>query len=113
MPTEEQIRRWEVLEFVAKRDDEHNYLVNRIPLDAEHQEWLQSRARDTTRSDGAFINENSSETLECGSLANESSPTGEVDWSRASHAANNKILVGCLGLRQTICFPFLKTDICF
>lgn len=103
MPTEEQIRRWEALQFVAKRDDEHNYLVNRIPLDAEHQEWLQSRARDTRRSDGAFINKNSSETLEYWSLANESAPTGEVDWTRASPAANNKILVGCLVLRQTIC----------
>src|ERR1035438_3177750 len=108
MPTEEQIRRWEVLEFVAKRDDEHNYLVNRIPLDTEHQAWLQSRARDTTRSDGAFINENSIETLECLSLANESAPTGEVDWTRASPTANNKILVGCHVLRQNICALFSK-----
>jgi hypothetical protein len=99
MPTEEQIRRWEVLEFLAKRDDEHNYLVNRIPLDAEHQEWLQSRTRDTTSPDGASINENSSETLGCWSLANESAPTGEVDWTHASPAANNTILVGCLVLR--------------
>ncbi len=44
MPAEAQIGRWEMLKVLAKRDDEHNFLVNRIPLDAEHQEWLQSRS---------------------------------------------------------------------
>ena len=43
MPTEEQIRRWEVLEFRARKGDEYNYLRDRLPLDKDHEEWLQQR----------------------------------------------------------------------
>jgi hypothetical protein len=92
MPTEEQVRSWEVLELVANRDDEHNYLVNPIPLDQAHQEWLQSRVRDTTRSKGVFTNENSSETSGGTTLADESAPTEQLAWIRATPPGKSTIL---------------------
>lgn len=53
MPAKEQIRKWEIVEFVAKKYEEYKsiyiYILNRIPLDKEHEEWLQSNIEDTAR----------------------------------------------------------------
>jgi len=43
MPTEEQIRKWKDLEFRIKRGQEYEYLKNGLPLDREHEDWLQMR----------------------------------------------------------------------
>jgi hypothetical protein len=96
MPTEEQIHRWEVLEWLAKRGDEHNYLVNRTPLDRDHEEWLQTRDHDTSRFTGAFANRAESETSVRTSLANELASTGPEDWASEPTPDNGMTLVGRL-----------------
>lgn len=93
MPTEEQIRRWEVLEWLAKRGDEHNYLVNRTPLDRDHEEWLQTRDHDTSRFTGAFANRAESETSVRTNLANELASIGPEDWASTTPPDNGMILL--------------------
>jgi hypothetical protein len=98
MPTQEQIHRWEVLEWLAKRGDEHNYLVNRTPLDRDHEEWLQTRDHDTSRFTGAFANRAESETSVRTNLANELASMGPEDWASTTPPDNGNltILVGRL-----------------
>jgi hypothetical protein len=47
MPTEEQIRRWELLELLVQMGDYYNYLTSRLLLDQDHENWLQARQTDT------------------------------------------------------------------
>lgn len=48
MPSEEQLRRWEALEVLAERVDDQNYLMNRVPLDQDHEHWLRARQCNST-----------------------------------------------------------------
>jgi hypothetical protein len=107
MPTEEQIHRWEVLEWLAKRGDEHNYLVNRTPLDRDHEQWLQTRDHDTSRFTGAFANRAESETSVRTNLANELASIGPEDWAKTIPPDNGTILVGRLiSVPATFTFVF-------
>jgi hypothetical protein len=65
MPTEEQIRRWEVLEFMAETRGDYNYLISHFPLNKEHEEWLQNRFGDTASPRGVSAVANGSEASEC------------------------------------------------
>ena len=67
MLTEEQIR--SASEVLTAGSDEDSYLLNRVPLNKDHEEWLQRRGR------GLSANQTASETSVSTSLADQPAST--------------------------------------
>jgi hypothetical protein len=74
-------------EILIKRDDEYNYLINRVPSDRDHEEWLIK-----TRANGTFANQTATESSVSTSLTNKSVSTNKESYAHVAFSGNKKVL---------------------
>jgi hypothetical protein len=62
MPTEDQMRKWELFAYLEKFGHIYNALMDYLVLDSKYQEWIHARSDDTASIASASTFANVSET---------------------------------------------------
>lgn len=92
---------------MARMGDNYNYLVNRLPLNQEHEEWLQTKVDDTGSVSGVSTIGNGSQISDSTTSERGLSPTGPDAGTRPASSSTSTALVGHQFLDPVLQISFL------
>ena len=96
MPIEERLRKWEVLELIARICDGYCYLKHGLPLNKDHGAWLEDQLLQRGITKDALANVENSELPSC-RMSENNFLAGEEDKATSQNLPNlYEILVSSL-----------------